>query len=175
MIYSRLAAGSFRGLEFRGVPRPPATLEEVKGAAEALAGVFVDNGFALGFSVSFSSDSGASEPTSPAAAAEARTAVVSLRLDGPADLWATRALGAAAQSSPSPGSSFFLGSSPPSSSSSSQAGSAPPPAFAGIALGGLLRASQALVVGREPFSVKVVGGGTATEVSWRVSERGRRA
>ena len=121
LIYARIAAGSFRDLEFRNVPKPPQRLEEVKGAAEALAAVFVENGFALKQTVSFSlSSSGESD--------EARTAVVSLRLDGPADLWATGALS--------------------SSSSSSQNSSVPAPAFAGIALGGMLRASEALVVGQ---------------------------
>ena len=182
LIYSRLAAGSFRGLEFKGVPRPPATLGEVKGAAEALAGVFVDNGFALKQTVSVVVSSGSPDSGAAAAAGESedaarrRTAVVSLRLDGPADLWATGALGGGAAAASS--SRSFLGFSSSSSSSSAAAAAAaaqgsapPPPAFAGIALGGLLRASGALVVGKEPLSVGVVGGGTATEVSWRVSER----
>ena len=168
LIYSRLAAGSFRGLEFKNVPRPPRTLEEAKEAAEALAKVFVDNGFALKQTVNFSVDS-SSDPAGASlepSAAAARTAVVSLRLDGPADLWATGALLGASSSSPSSGFSF-----PGSSSFSPSQSSVPAPAFAGMALGGLLRASKALVVGKEPLSVRVVGGGTATEVTWRVSER----
>jgi len=149
LIYARLAAGSFRGLEFKGVPKPPGRLEEVREAAEALAKVFVGNGFALKQTVAF-----AVSPEEPSSVA--RTAVVTLRLDGPADLWATGALLGARR--------FSLGAQARSSV----------PAFAGVALGGLLRASEALVAGSEPLSVKVVGGGTATEVSWGVSERERK-
>ena len=174
LIYSRIASGSFRGLEFKDAPKPPRTLEEVKEAAEALAGIFVNGGFALKRTVSFSVFSSVnSDEESDSFTAAARTAVVSLRLDGPADLRATGALVVGGGSSHSSGSGSFSSSCSGFGSASSRGKArAPAPAFAGLALGGLLRASEALVVGREPFSIRVVGGGTATEASWRVSERG---